>query len=1105
MHFVSPDSLPKFSHKSSPKPPQVGDFLGDREPFALAVMHAYVDALDFAALPFDAAIRAFLDGFRLPGEAQKIDRLMEKFAARYVACCPGAFKSADVAYVLAYSVIMLNTDAHNAQVKVKMSKEGFLRNNRGINDGGDLDAEFLGSLYDRIVGDEIRMHGEAAAAGGAAAGAAAAAAGGWLDGLAALLPGRARAAAAGPDDEALRRAAARLAEAARGAAFFEARAPEAARPLLEAAWAPALGAFSVVFEAEDDERFVARALDGLVFSAALSARLGVPVIQAAFVSSLAGLTSLHAPAAMRPKHAQALRALLAVAARGGDLLGPAGWLEVLRCASRFELLRQLGDGTPSDASLFAPDKGAAGGAENGRRGAPPPPPPPPPASGVADMGLQASGRGAAPAPPAVLAGVPEAELAALFEGSARLGAEGAVDFVTALCAVAREELAPGGAPRVYALAKIVEAAHHNMGRIRLVWSRIWAVLGTFFAEAGCHASLPVAMHAVDALRQLAAKFLERDELAAFNFQCDFLRPFVALARRSPAPEVRELVVRCVSQLVLARVGAIRSGWRAVFMVFAAAADDPAPHVTRLAFDTMERAVREHFAHIAAAEAGAFTDCVNCLVAFAGNPHLLDVALNAVAFLRFCALELAEGGGPGGGDAEESQHAWFPLLAGLGELAADPRPEVRRAALGVLFDILALHGAAFPPRLWARVADSVLLPMFDGVQFDAGNGNGSGNGSAAASPAELERAAAASAALYETCTAALLHLVDLAARLRAAVPLVMERTLGLLGALARRPDPAVAALGVAALAQLAAAVGRAGGGAAAWAEVAGALAAAAAEARPGVRELLALRMECRTGAATAAGDSPPSPDPAAAAAAAGAAPAGAWSLGRGMGARRLAEVRARAGVQLLAAQACSEVHAAHGSAMPAAATVVLLDALAAIAEHATGVDADAGLRHSLALALAADSVPPAEALRDPPLLRLEVEAASAYLAALMQLAATAPAPLREAAGVEARLAALCRSNLARFEQQAAATAAAFRSPDAAAAAAAPALIAESEALAPVAVATLKALLGLGDAAFAAHLKELFPLLTALISCELAPAEVQKTLSELFAKRVGHLVV
>lgn len=53
---------------------------------------------------------------------------------------------------------------------------------------------------------------------------------------------------------------------------------------------------------------------------------------------------------------------------------------------------------------------------------------------------------------------------------------------------------------------------------RLVWSRIWAVLADFFIEVGCHPNLSVAMYAVDSLRQLAMKFLERDELANFSFQ-----------------------------------------------------------------------------------------------------------------------------------------------------------------------------------------------------------------------------------------------------------------------------------------------------------------------------------------------------------------------------------------------------------------------------------------------------------------------------------------------------------------------------------------------------------------------------------------------------------
>lgn len=40
-----------------------------------------------------APSRQFLWSFRLPGEAQKIDRMMEAFAQRYCQCNPGVFQS----------------------------------------------------------------------------------------------------------------------------------------------------------------------------------------------------------------------------------------------------------------------------------------------------------------------------------------------------------------------------------------------------------------------------------------------------------------------------------------------------------------------------------------------------------------------------------------------------------------------------------------------------------------------------------------------------------------------------------------------------------------------------------------------------------------------------------------------------------------------------------------------------------------------------------------------------------------------------------------------------------------------------------------------------
>ena len=59
---------------------------------------------------------------------------------------------------------MLNTDAHSPQVKNRMTKNDFLKNNRGINDGQDLPEDMLSTIYDEIVSNEIRMKDEVDAA-----------------------------------------------------------------------------------------------------------------------------------------------------------------------------------------------------------------------------------------------------------------------------------------------------------------------------------------------------------------------------------------------------------------------------------------------------------------------------------------------------------------------------------------------------------------------------------------------------------------------------------------------------------------------------------------------------------------------------------------------------------------------------------------------------------------------------------------------------------------------------------------------------------------------------------------------------------------------------
>ena len=78
------------------------------------------------------------------------------------------------------------------------------------------------------------------------------------------------------------------------------------------------------------------------------------------------------------------------------------------------------------------------------------------------------------------------------------------------------------------------------------------------------------MYAVDSLRQLSLKFLSKDEMAGFNFQRMFLKPFEIIMLRNSNTEVREFILSSLNHLLLAKAPNVRSGWKSIFAVFAIA-------------------------------------------------------------------------------------------------------------------------------------------------------------------------------------------------------------------------------------------------------------------------------------------------------------------------------------------------------------------------------------------------------------------------------------------------------------------------------------------------------------------------------------------------------
>eukprot|EP00474_Spongospora_subterranea_P009548 CRZ10006.1 hypothetical protein [Spongospora subterranea] len=159
---VSPTAMARFIRETPGLDRRVvGNYLGRNDKNSIAVLSSYVDLFELEGLGFVEGLRTFMESFVIPGEAQMISRIMEEFARRYYGQNPsGPISDQDAAFILSFSVIMLNTDAHNPGVKSKMTLEQFMRNNRGINNGKDFPEEFLTSVYNEIVGNEIRIVSE---------------------------------------------------------------------------------------------------------------------------------------------------------------------------------------------------------------------------------------------------------------------------------------------------------------------------------------------------------------------------------------------------------------------------------------------------------------------------------------------------------------------------------------------------------------------------------------------------------------------------------------------------------------------------------------------------------------------------------------------------------------------------------------------------------------------------------------------------------------------------------------------------------------------------------------------------------------------------------
>ncbi|PWN21755.1 hypothetical protein BCV69DRAFT_281683 [Microstroma glucosiphilum] len=108
---------------------KIAEWLGGLGTLNEAARDYYFENFDFTNLRVDAALRILCDKLFLRAETQQVDRILAAFSRRYWLCNPASVcGSADSVHAVVFSLLLLNTDLHVADISERMTKSQFVKN-----------------------------------------------------------------------------------------------------------------------------------------------------------------------------------------------------------------------------------------------------------------------------------------------------------------------------------------------------------------------------------------------------------------------------------------------------------------------------------------------------------------------------------------------------------------------------------------------------------------------------------------------------------------------------------------------------------------------------------------------------------------------------------------------------------------------------------------------------------------------------------------------------------------------------------------------------------------------------------------------------------------
>eukprot|EP01127_Copromyxa_protea_P009389 TRINITY_DN2209_c0_g1_i4.p1 TRINITY_DN2209_c0_g1~~TRINITY_DN2209_c0_g1_i4.p1 ORF type:complete len:1805 (-),score=476.17 TRINITY_DN2209_c0_g1_i4:124-4893(-) len=684
----TPDSLAAFLFETpNLDKVQIGQLLGD--PKGVPTLHAYVDNhFDFSGKDLDIAMRHFLSCFWLPGEAMQIDRIMEKFAEKFfrdnnnLTTETGEGKkqyyaNADSVFTLAFATIMLATDRHSEMIKDKIELSQWQHNLRGLNNDADFDPELLAQIFARIDAEAFKVTSDEFADS---------------SGNNAFLTEKERQSAFLDEAEQMAEKAQALIKNALSSksTYFKATNIQYVKPMFQVTWGALLAAFSLSLEHTQDAEIMELCIRGLRHSIRVSNIFYMSTEQSAFISALTKFCNVQLEE-VEEKHLVAINTLIEIALEDGNYLRGC-WVNVLRVLSQLDRMHEYASGLPTNHLLDHEVPAATPVNPNS---------PEAKAQKLYDYNARV-----------ITANIPMDKIDSVFVISKELSNSGILDLVSGVCVVSVEEIQQEK-PSLFSIKKMVELAVDNMRyRKRIVWNRVWKTLANHFTFAGCQKNRKIAVFAIDSLRLIAMKFLEFEELANYNFQNEFLKPFEEVAK-TRSRQVREHVIDCLCTMITALPKNIKSGWACIFNVFASQAIlSSNESVVKKSFDMTHQIVTNYFEHVSKLY---FGDLVQCLASYASSKKDDELSVKAIKSMKLCSKKLSTFCKPETESPQDIQrwnNQWLSLVNAFVRTILTATVDNRRVALNTMFSVLKTEGVLFDTLLWKYLFEQGVWHLFD---------------------------------------------------------------------------------------------------------------------------------------------------------------------------------------------------------------------------------------------------------------------------------------------------------------------------------------------------------------------------------------------------------